>query len=95
MPNATTLREATLVAAMKGTMETAFRVSADNVMTISVPITRSAYQQELKSANAEKVFTSMMILTVSTLTSVKRLRAMTELNVPTRREATFVLKRQL
>ena len=93
--NVKTLKETTRVAARKGTMETAIRVSADNATTLSVPITRSACHQELKSANVKKVITSMLVPIVSTPTSVKRLFVTTKLNAQTRLEVISVLNQQL
>ena len=81
-----TLTEATHVAVKKVTMGTASHVYAVNVRTLSVPIIRDVYRLQLKNANAKTVFNSTMILLVSTLTSVKRIFATNNLNVPIRLE---------
>ena len=91
-PDARTLREITLVAAKKGTLELALLVYAVNVTTLSVLITRSASRQELKSANVRKVFTSTIFLFVSTLTSVKWLYATSKSSASIRKAVMLVMK---
>ena len=63
-PIARTPMETTRVVVGKDTTEMDIRVSAVNVRTLSVLIIRSAYRQELKSANVKKVFTSTLNLLV-------------------------------
>ena len=57
-PNARILPETIRVYAMRGTTGPDSLVYAVNATTLSVPITRSAYRHELKSANVNKVLNS-------------------------------------
>ena len=92
--NARTLTETILVAARKDTLEPALHAYAVNARTLSVLKNRSAFHREPKSANVKKAINSIVRLFVSTLTNVKTMFAVIELNVPTLLEVILVPKSQ-